>query len=115
MNLQNDVAIKLVFCTIFLMFAQSSIADTLTQQELDRLKTEYELCPKLAEFYQGGNAASYLMVVDELKKRSYGKKCLKIAEISMNLRKYELAEAFRNALKEILEDDHPVETTRKAS
>lgn len=88
-------------------------ADTIRQSDLDRIKGEYELCAKLAEYYSAGNPEAYLIIVDEVKKRGFGRKCLTIAEVMMAHRAPGALTAFREALKEIPQEDYPRETRRK--
>ena len=98
---------------VALMLCADANAELESQAWLDERPTEETLCPTLAEYYENRDIDAYLAIVDEIKKRSYGRKCLLIAEFEMMKENLSLLVPFKMTLGEVLDDDYPRESRRR--
>jgi hypothetical protein len=96
-----------------LMYCGSANAELESQAWLDERPTEETLCPTLAEYYENRDIDAYLSIVDEIKKRGYGRKCLLIAEFEMMSENLSLLVPFKLTLQEVFDEDYPRENRRR--
>ena len=96
-----------------LLYCTSVNAELESQSWLDERPTEETLCPTLAEYYENRDIDAYLSIVDEIKKRNYGRKCLLIAEFKMMSENRSLLVPFKMTLQEVFDEDYPRESRRR--